>query len=385
MRLDDVTVLDLTRLLPGPYATQLLADMGADVVKVEEPGTGDYARMMAAADDGPGTFTAVNRGKRSVTLDLKHDGAREAFYRLLEDADVVVEGFRPGVTDRLGVGPEAVRERHPGIVYVSLTGFGATGPNRDRAGHDLNYVGMAGLLDMTRPGPDAAPTIPGYPIADMAGGLFAAFSVVSALLSRELGDGTGDHVDVSMTDVVAALAQPVAGEAFAGGDPTGGATALTGQYPCYDIYETADGEYVTLAALEPPFWQAFCEAVGLEEHVGDHLSGDPETREEVRAAVAEAFRERTRDEWEDLLGDVDAMVAPVRSVAEVVDSDQVRERGLVVDEGPSSRLGFPAIPAEGLGGTEETVPDLGEHTESILRDVGYDEGEIAALREEGAI
>lgn len=393
MRLDGIRVLDLTRLLPGPYATQLLADMGADVVKVERPGVGDYARAMDAAREGS-LFDAVNRGKRSVTLDLKAEEGREAFLALAADADAVIEGFRPGVVDRLGVDYEAVRERNESVVYCSLSGFGGTGPLRNRAGHDLNYVGMAGLLDMTRasrPGADSRPAIPGFPIADMAGGLFAAFSILGGLLSRELGGG-GEYVDVAMTDVVLSFSQAVSTEAFAGGDPRGRETALTGRYPCYDIYETADGRYVTLAALEPAFWQAFCEAIDRPELAADHFADDPQTRERVRTAVADAIRERTRDEWEDTLGDEDVMVAPVLTMVEALDHPHVEARGLVdrgadadgAGDGPS-RIGFPARTEGGLGDTDDSVPGLGEHTDAVLREAGYSREEIDVLRDADAV
>src|SRR6056297_3088540 len=255
MRLDGIRVLDLSRLLPGPYATQLLADAGAEVIKIEDTDAGDYARVMPPyTDDGVGAiFDAINRGKRSVALDLKSDEGREAFLTLAESADVVFEQFRPGVVDRPGVDYESVRARNENVVYCSLSGFGQTGPHADRVGHDLNYVGMAGLLDMTRADEDSPPQIPGYPVGDMAGGLFAAFSIVGALLSRELGNTGGEYVDVAMTDVVASFSQSIAYDALAGEEPRPGETALTGDGPWYDIYECADGRYVTIAALEPKF------------------------------------------------------------------------------------------------------------------------------------
>ncbi|MEF8830263.1 MAG: CaiB/BaiF CoA-transferase family protein [Halobacteriales archaeon] len=384
MRLDGISVLDLSRLLPGPYATQVLADMGADVVKIERPGTGDYARSMSAGD-GPDVFGAVNRGKRSVTLDLTRAAAREAFHDLAATADVVVESFRPGVADRLGVGYETVSETNPEIVYLSLSGFGATGPHRDRAGHDLNYVGLAGLLSMTSAEPDGRPAIPGFPVGDMAGGLFGALSVLGALLSRELGDGGGEHLDVALTDAAVALSQVVSARALAGGDPAARETALTGQFPCYDVYETADGEWVTLAALEPEFWERFCEAVDRPDLVDRHMAADPAEREAVREAVAETFRERTREEWEATLGDVDAMVAPVRSVREALDGDQVRERGLLRSGPAGERVGLPVRTAGRLDGPDERLPDLGEHTEDVLAAHGYDEAAIERLREQDAI
>jgi crotonobetainyl-CoA:carnitine CoA-transferase CaiB-like acyl-CoA transferase len=381
MRLGDVTVLDLTRLLPGPYATQVLADMGADVVKVERPGIGDYARAMAAGD-GPDVFGAVNRGKRSVTIDLQADAGQGAFLELAADADVVVEGFRPGVADRLGVGYEPVSAANPEVVYCSLSGFGATGPNRDRAGHDLNYVGMAGLLDLTRAEADGRPAIPGFPVADVAGGLYAALAVVSALLARELGDGGGEHLDVALTDAVVGLSQAVASDALAGGDPRARETPLTGQFPCYDVYETADGRWVTLAALEPEFWGTFCEAVDRPDLADRHLSTDPAVRDALRGEVAAVFAERTREEWEGLLGDVDAMVAPVRTMREALASDQVTARDLVGDGPAGERVGLPVRSSAGTGDTDEAVPDLGEHTEAVLSDHGLD---VAALRDADAL
>lgn len=393
MRLDGIRVLDLTRLLPGPYATQLLADMGADVIKVERPGVGDYARAVDAAWESD-LFGALNRGKRSVTLDLKTDEGCEAFLGLASESDVVIEGFRPGVVDRLGVSYEEVCERNEQVVYCSLSGFGATGPLRDRVGHDLNYVALAGLLDMTRATREGRPAIPGFPIADMAGGLFAAFSIVGALLSREL-DAGGEYIDLALTDVVFSFSQAVVGEAFAGADPRARETALTGQYPCYGVYETADGRYVTLAALESAFWEAFCEAIDRPDLVDKHFAEDPETRDQVREAVADAFRERTRDEWEAALGDEDVMVAPVLTMTEAIEHPHVEARDFVegteadtrslVGRGETPRIGFPARTAHGLGGTDEAVPDLGEHTEEVLREAGYSHEGIEELREADAI
>jgi alpha-methylacyl-CoA racemase len=381
MRLPDVTVLDLTRLLPGPYATQLLADLGADVVKVERPGGGDPARWMSDGA-GPSVFEAVNRGKRSVALDLKSAAGREACLDLAAAADVVVEGFRPGVVDRLGVGYDAVSDHNPGVVYCSLSGFGATGPHRERAGHDLNYVAMAGLLDMTRAEEGGRPAIPGFPVADMAGGMAAALSVVSALLARELGDGTGEHLDVSLTDAVLSLSQAVAPSAFEGEDPRARATPLTGQLPCYDVYETRDGRYVTLAALEPEFFRAFCEAVDREDLVGRQYATDPAERAALREELSAVFAERTREEWEARLGDADVMVAPVRTMAEAVDGDHARER-MVVEEPPGERIGFPARSSAGLGDHDGTVPGLGAHTEAVLREHGFDDEDLAGLGDGG--
>jgi alpha-methylacyl-CoA racemase len=383
MDLDGLRVLDLTRLLPGPYATQLLADCGADVVKVEEPGTGDPTRTFDATLPGPGLFPSVNRGKRSVAIDLASDRGREAFLAVAETADVVVEGFKPGTAARLGVGYDDVVARNPDVVYCSLSGFGATGPHRDRPGHDLNYVGMAGLLDMTRSDPDADPQIPGYPIGDMAGGLFAAFAVLGAVLSRELGEAGGEHLDVSMTDAVAAFSQAVAPDALDGDPPRPGETPLSGSLPCYDVYETADGEYVTLAALEPRYWEAFCEAVDRPDLVGDQYAPDEAVRDVVREEVAAVFADRTRDEWETLLGDAGVMVAPVDSPREALTGAHAEARDLVVGDPP--RVGLPFHSSASVTGSPDTVPDVGEHTAAVLERAGYDPEAVAALREDGVV
>jgi crotonobetainyl-CoA:carnitine CoA-transferase CaiB-like acyl-CoA transferase len=363
----------------------LLADAGAEVIKVERPGTGDEARAMAAAG-APDVFSAVNRGKRSVAIDLGTDEGREAFESVAAEADVVIEGFRPGVVDRLGVDYDSLCEYNPGVVYCSLTGYGATGPHRDRAGHDLNYAGMAGLVDATR-SKAGDPAIPGFPVADMAGGLFAAVSVLGALLSRELGDGTGEYVDVAMTDVLLSFSQALSTDALSGGDPTGRESHLTGRFPCYDLYATADGGHVTLSALEPRFWRAFCEAVDRPDLVDRHLSPDPEVRAALREELAALFGSRTREEWEAVAAEGDGtMVAPVRSVREAVESDHAAARGIVrgADSPAGPRVGFPAIPSGGLH-PEESVPELGEHTEAVLRAAGYDDAGLDRLRGAGAI
>lgn len=388
MDLSAVRVLDLTQLLPGPYATQLLRDLGAEVIKVEHP-DGEPGRRFGDGETDRGTsplFDVVNRGKRSVTIDLKSDAGREVFLELARDVDVVIEQFRPGVVDRLGIGYDAVCAENESVVYCSVSGYGQTGPYSDRVGHDLNYAGVAGLVDMTRPDPEADPVIPGFPIADMAGGFAAALSVVSALLSRELGDGGGEYLDVAMTDAVLSLSQIVSGPAMAGLEQRPGETVITGKYPCYDVYECADGEYVTLAALEPGFWEAFCTAVGREDLIDAHMADDEATRERVRAELAGLFGERTREGWLDELDDVEAMVGPVNAVEEAFDDPHVRARHVVQDvDGMIRRAGFPAQGTDAPDLTEEPAPALGEHAGDVLREAGYTEAEIADLRADGVV
>ncbi|PSP76721.1 CoA transferase [Halobacteriales archaeon QS_3_64_16] len=388
MRLDGCRVLDLTRLLPGPYATQLLCDAGADVIKVEDTGQGDYARDIPPySDRGVGAlFDAVNRGKRSVAIDLKSEAGRETFYALVADCDVLIEGFRPGVAERLGIDYDTLAEHDAELVYCSLTGFGRTGPDAQRVGHDLNYVGRAGLLDTTRNGEREPPRIPGYPIADMAGGLFAAFSILGALLSRELGNTDGEHVDVSMTDVVLSFSQPVSSGIVAGEDTHGGESSLTGGLPWYDVYETADERYVTLAALEPKFWKAFCETIGREDLIEIHGSDDPDVQAALREELTAIFAGRSRAEWEEELRDVPAMVGPVNTPREALSDPQIEAREVVSHpaEAPP-RVGFPARSTEEPAAGEESIPDRGEQTESVLHEHGFEESEIDDLRASGAI
>ncbi len=396
MNLSAVRVLDLTQLLPGPYATQILRDMGADVVKIEPPGGGDPARQFGSADtDGEGRwessplFDVVNRGKRSVSLDLKSDAGRAAFLDLARTADVVIEQFRPGVVDRLGVGYEDVRAVNDAVVYCSVTGYGQSGPYSDRVGHDLNYAGVAGLLDMTRPDPASDPTLPGFPIADMAGGLFAALSVLGALLSRELGGASadpdpgpgGEYLDVSITDAVLSLSQLVAGPAVAGSDQRPGRTTLTGRYPCYDVYECADGRYVTLAALEERFWESFCGAVDRPDLVEAHMADDESTRERVRAELAGVFGDRPRGAWLDELADAGVMVGPVNTVREAFEDPHLATREVVQNvDGRLRRAAVPVAGPDGPDRTAEPAPALGEHTDEVLREAGYTEAEIGDLR-----
>lgn len=367
MILDGVRVLDLTRLLPGPYATQLLADLGADVVKVEDPDRGDYAReIRPTTADGVGhIFDAVNRGKRSVALDLTTAAGRDAFDALAADADAVLEGFSPGTAERLGVGYEDVRSVNEEIVYCSLSGYGGTGPFRDRAGHDLNYAATTGLLDATRRRDDATPRIPGVPVADMAGGLVAALSVVAAILARERGNG-GCHVDTSLAEAALSVTQPLAALAF-DGDPRPGGTPLTGALPWYDVYEAADGECVTIAALERPFWEAFCDRIDRPDLLDVHGTDDPAEREALRDELTDVFAERPAGAWEDDCGG-DCMIARVRSPREAVATGHFRERGLVHD----GRVGFPGRIDDANPRAGESRPALGEHTEAVLREAGFD-------------
>lgn len=383
MQLKDTTVIDFTHSLPGPYATQLLTDLGAEVIKVEPP-SGDPARTMEiTGEKSGGLFELVNRGKKSMTVDLKQKTGREVIYRLIENADVVIEQFRPGVVDDLGIAYDDLRKHNAELVYCSVTGYGQTGPYADRVGHDLNYIGVAGLLDMTRKDESDSPVIPGYPIGDMAGGMAAALSIISALYNRAANNGGGDYIDVSITDATLSFAQVIAANVMFGDVPHPGKTALTGKYPCYDVYETKDGKFVTLAALEPKFWDEFCEVVGREDLKEDHRASDEAIRERVREELSTLFRSKTCLQWERELKDHDVMFGRVNSSSEALTDPQFEERSMIMHDGKGApRLGFPAQFTSQLAEPCDPAPMLGEHTTEVLRNIGYADEKISSLRKE---
>lgn len=400
MNLDGITVFDLTQLLPGPYGSQILADMGAAVIKIEPPG-GEPARLVQQYPGWAGyVFPTVNDGKKSVTLDLKQEEGQEVFYDLVADADVVFEQFRPGVVERLGIDYETLREHNEEIIYCSLSGYGQTGPYADRAGHDLNYVGIAGLADMTRESSDGRPVGPGYPIADMGGGLMAVTSILGALLSREL-DAGGEYIDLALTDAVLSFGQIELAMAAEGENPRPGTTPIAGGLPWYGIYETSDGRYVTLAALEPRFWMVFCEAIERPDLVEYHMTQEPDELAWVRDQLAEEFAAHTRDEWEKRLGAIDdAMFGVVNTPAEAIEDPHVDHRDLLerTDDG-RTRLPFPAQTAsashdgssqgDSTGSTYPSdpsgTPAVGEHTTETLTSAGYTPEEIESLANQDVI
>lgn len=383
-------VLDLSRLLPGGYCTLLLADLGADVLKVEEPGKGDYLRWMPPyASTGEGAMhLALNRGKRSMTLNLKLSQGRDVLRELVRQADVLVESFRPGVMDRLGVGWEALSSDNSRLVYVAISGYGADGPYADRAGHDINYLGYAGALSFSGH-PDAGPWQPGLQIGDLGGGgLMAAVAVLAALQARNV-TGAGQFCDVSMTDGVLSWLTLAAGAyAATGVPPRVGTETLNGGLACYGLYRCADGGYVTVGALEPQFFTALCTGLGAEELVPWHL--DPARQADLRARLEAVFATRTRDEWLALLVPADCCVGPVNDLAEAYADPQVAARGMVVPQVLADGTAFPQVGVvPRLTGTPGRVggvaSPLGADTDAVLADLGWDEAGIAALRGAGAV
>lgn len=358
-------VLDLSRHLPGPLAAHLLADLGARIVKVEEPAAGDPLRRAPPGSDGFGTTGALGAmllaGVESVALDLKRPAALEVLGSLLARSDVLLETFRPGTLGRFGLAPEVLRERHPRLVVCSLSGWGQTGPYAARAGHDLTYQAVAGALASVAPA-----GLPGLPFADLAGAWSAVASILAALYEREK-TGLGTHVDASLFD--AALHSNLTGWAAEAGGPkrVGEPLPLTGALPCYGVYVTADGGWLAVAALEPHFWERLCNAVGRPGLAGAQYARS----RRARRRVAELVAGRTRGQWEELLARQDVSVEPVLSAAEARAHPQARDRA-VLGEGPDGlpRVGFPARFDGARPRAGEKVPGIGEHTEAVLGELG---------------
>lgn len=385
--LQGIRILDLSRLLPGPFATMLLADLGAEVIKIETPGLGDYMRLIppfledhASGETIGAAFLMVNRNKKSVALNFRNARGREIFLDLARDADVILETFRPGAATRWGIGYENVRAVNPRIVYCSLSGYGQDGPYKDRAGHDLNYLALGGLLQAN--GPAGGPPIPiATQIADLSGGMLAAISILAAVIGRGK-TGEGQYLDVSLFEAAMSWTGTIIGSTFAAGQPIErGKMQLNGGMACYNVYETRDGKYITLGAIEPHFWSAFCKAVERDDLNGRQLEF------EAIPEVAAIFKTRDLDAWLEFFKDVDACIEPVRSFGEMFDNPQVKHRGLIAQVdipniGKISHVGSVFVFAKG---PSVPPPQLGEHTREALERLGIEESEIEKLEQAGVI
>lgn len=386
--LEGLRVLDLSRLLPGPYASLLLAEMGADVIKVEDTRTGDAARAIPPMiGDTSAVYMALNAGKRNISVDLKKEEGREIVLRLVKTYDIVIDGFRPGTLKRLGLGYDALKQANPGVILCALTGYGQTGAYRDRAGHDLNYQSLSGIVELTgRAG--EAPGLPGTQMADLSGSYAAVLSILGAVFKR-LRTGEGAFLDVSMCESLLALQPITMAEVFcSGARPSRGGTPLNGRFVCYNIYETKDGRHMSFGALEPKFFMAFCEATERPDLMAHHYAEANENSEPYRE-FRELFRSRSQAEWVELLKDVDACCEPVLNLADFEEHEHFKSRNLVRSrELPGGHVFKRVTNLPALSEGEENLrpsAGLGEHSDEILRELGYSGEEIERLEAENVI
>jgi len=370
----NLKMLDLSRQLPGPFCSFMLADLGVDVLVVASP-----TDVMGLG------LPLLQRNKRSMTLNLKSPEGKQIFERLAQEADIILEGFRPGATERLGIDYASMSKLNPRLVYCSISGYGQDGPYRDKVGHDINYLGYAGVLGVS--GPAGGPPIPmAVQVADIGGGgLMAAVGILAAILARQ-HTGRGQFVDISMMDgsiawnVFHMLMYLITGSQ----QPQRGQARLTGYYPCYAIYETKDGKYVTVGALEEHFWRNLCVALGVEDFIPDQFTEGPR-REEMFRVICEKFRQKTQAEWLQQLDTIDICFGPVNTIGETLADPQVQARGMVRDIGGMKMIASPLKFSDTPPVPPTAPPEFGQHTDEVLRALGYSAERIQALRSGGVI
>ncbi|WP_068673262.1 CaiB/BaiF CoA-transferase family protein [Oceanobacillus sp. Castelsardo] len=373
MPLTSIRVLDLSRLLPGPYCSMILGDFGAEVIKIEEPSIGDYAReYMPKVDEDSAFYHSLNRNKKSVCLNLKSADDKEYFLKLVEEADVVIESFRPGVMKRLGLDYETLKEINPGIIYCAITGYGQDGPYANVPGHDVNYISYAGLLNMMGER-NGKPQIPAAQIADIGGGaLPAAVGILLALFGREK-TGKGQMVDISMMDgVISWLPTLLPGYLATNNHPNRGELVLSGKLACYEVYQTKDKKWMSVGALELKFWSGFCKAIGKENFISQ-LDAPMEVQDQMKIEIQNIIFQKSLDEWMEIFSMVDSCVTPVLSFDEMIENPQVKAREMIKnvnhDElGTVKQVGIPIKLSETPGRIRGQAPKLGEHTKEILEE-----------------
>lgn len=376
--LSGITVLDLSRLLPGPFCSMVLADHGARVIAIED------RRFEAEA----GLSAPVYRNKSHINLNLKSEQGRSIFFKMAETADVVLEGFRPGVVERLGIDYDTVAEKNPGVIYCSITGYGQTGPYSGFVGHDVNYLSIAGVLDLIGQ-KEGAPSIPGIQIADMAGGgLYGAIGILMALYARS-STGRGQYVDISMTDgSFSLLSMASYMEKLIGIPARRSDSLLSHRYACYNVYETADNRYLSIGAVERRFWDRLCDFFNVPEY--GPLQYDDERREEIKDFMRKKFREKTLAEWESELAGLEICWAPVLTVEESMELDLFEKREMVSSiEFPDGKtretIGTPVKLSMTPGGIKTPPPGFGWDTKAVLREYGYSEQQISDFESQGVI
>lgn len=383
--LEGIKILDLSRLLPGPFCSMLLADFGADVVKVEDPKIGDYIRWWPPRmGRNSGFHVVLNRNKRSLTLNLKSPEGKEIFQQLVHTTDVVLESFRPGVMERLGLGYEKLSKTNPNLIYCAITGYGRTGPRSQKAGHDINYLALGGVLSHS--GRENGPTLSGVQIADLGGGaIMAAFSIVAALLARRR-QGEGQYIDISMLDGSLTWNCLRWGKYLADQKiPRPGDDMLNHGFACYNIYKTKDGRYMALGALEPKFWQGFCESVGRSNWNQENYFQPGPHQRILQDEIAELFRRKTQADWIAHFGNHDCCCEPVLNLDEVLADPHLRAREMVVELvheswGAYHQLGIAPKLSRTPGKISSHAPELGEHTDAVLQGLGYSQDQIEEFR-----
>lgn len=382
--LDGMKVVDIAGLAPGPFCTMILGDMGADVLRIDRlPSQGGYG-----SDRLSNPYNALMRNKRSLAMDLKQPQAKEVFHRLARDADVVVEGYRPGVAARLGIDYETLSALNPRLVYCSVSGYGQNGPYRSLAGHDINYVAMGGILGLIGEAGEP-PVIPPNFLADFAAaGTQTALGVTLALLARER-TGRGQYVDMAMLDSIVFLLTPFVSQYFAGGKvPRRGEMDNTGHWAHHAVFETADGRYISIGIREEHLWENLCRALGREEFAP--YIDDEAHRLEILEDFRQLFRTKSREEWFRILAAVDTCASPVYDVAEVFDDPHVRERQMLLSLahptlGEVRQVGMSLKLSDTPGSVRRLAPSIGQHTDEALAAAGYSPAEIARLRTEGVV
>lgn len=387
--LEGLLVLDFTRLLPGPFATQLLANLGADVIKIEDPALGDYMRTVPPSIQGVSyPYLMVNRGKRSLAMDLKKKEAREILYKLVRKTDIVIEQFRPDVMKKLGADYRTLAKRNPQLIYCSFSGYGQTGPARNLPGHDITFEAHAGILGVSGD-QDGHPAIPGVPMADLASGFNAALSILVALRTRDR-TGKGEFIDVSIFDTaVSLMVLNLARYLATGEEPVAGEALLTGRFPFYKLYPTADRGWLAVAVVESKFWNRMCDLLGVPDLADAQLTDEKEKTRVVKL-LETRFRTKTQAEWEAIFAEANLPIVGVKSVADVVRDPQVKARDLlpVVDIPGLWKMQVIAHPAKhSVTATRVPVraPARGEDTEDILASLGYTAKQIEALAKKGVI
>ena len=405
LALEGIKILDLTRAGPGPFCTWILADLGAEVIKIEAPltagarqaglfqltvGESEQSKRMVA-------YWATNRNKKSIGLNLKSEEGLRIFYQLAERTDVVVEGFRPGVVKRLGIDYESINKINPRVIYCSISGYGQDGPYRDLPGHDINYISIGGALNLIGER-DGQPIIPLNLLADYGGGgMHAAVGILSALIARGK-TGEGQYIDLSLMDSVISLLTDTTVNYFQHGvELKQGQLALGGSYPYYNVYKTKDGKFITIGCLEPGLWENLCREIGKEEFIPFHFEHEhtfhpPEGKkwEEISSYLKQLFLTRTRDEWFNILSQKDIPVGKVYSLDEVFTDPQVLHRKMVVEvehptEGKVKQVGIAIRLSDTPAKIRSQPPTLGEHTEELLLELGYSRGSIGMMRKRGII